>query len=403
MSEHPWSFVLNETARILVVDDDPILCEFAKVHLSTPDTSVDVVCDGLAAWERLNVERFDLALVDIDMPRLDGFGLLQKIRDDGRMWHMPIVMLTGREDIGSIDHSYELGATSFVTKPVNWRQLSYQLRYVLRNSRLEAEARRAKARAEELSSLKGNILSMMRHELPTPLNSILGFSQLIDKQIDGPVGVPSYQKYAGHIHEAARRLHEVLTDMIEYAQLSSGEAHLVDDEYQLGKIIDAAMSDAVPKAARASIPIELQMKERLSIVCDREQLVRTLRHLLDNAIVHGLGPICFTVGREIGGDLKISIADHGLGIRADRLASIDEPFGDARLTLARMAPGLGLGLPLARRVVELHDGKLEISTHEGMGTTVEITLPKSRLVGSRDAASFAARTLQQRFPVQKSA
>ncbi len=133
-----WTFVLDEPTRILVVDDDPILCEFASVHLSTPATTIDCVGDGataLAVLERR--EAPDIVLLDIEMPGFDGFALLERIRADERLKDLPVVMLTSHEDIGSIDRAYRLGATSFATKPVNWRQLSYHLRYVLRASRLE--------------------------------------------------------------------------------------------------------------------------------------------------------------------------------------------------------------------------------------------------------------------------
>jgi len=92
-----WTFVLDESTRLLFVDDDPILAEFAKVHLSTPVTTVDSAADGIEAWQRLCDERYDLVLLDIEMPKLDGFGLLEKLRADPRFEHLPVVMLTGRK------------------------------------------------------------------------------------------------------------------------------------------------------------------------------------------------------------------------------------------------------------------------------------------------------------------
>jgi DNA-binding response OmpR family regulator len=133
----PWTFVLDEPTRILVVDDDPILREFASVYLSTPSTTIDTACDGVAARIRLGQTPYDVVLLDIEMPQLDGLSLLQEIRSDEKLRHLPIIMLTGHDDIASIDRAYHIGADSFAAKPVNWRQLSYQIRYVLRTSRLE--------------------------------------------------------------------------------------------------------------------------------------------------------------------------------------------------------------------------------------------------------------------------
>lgn len=130
-----WTYVLDEPTRILVVDDDPILCEFATVYLATPMTTIDTAADGEAALARLTAGDYDVVLVDIEMPRMDGFSLVERIRADARLGDMPVIMLTGHEDIASIDRAYQVGATSFVAKPVNWRQLSYQIRYVIRTTR----------------------------------------------------------------------------------------------------------------------------------------------------------------------------------------------------------------------------------------------------------------------------
>jgi DNA-binding response OmpR family regulator len=142
-----WSYVFEEPTRILVVDDDPILREFASVYLSAPAASVETLPDGGSALDCLRRDRFDVAVLDIDMPNLDGFELLQHIRADEALADLPVIMLTGREDILSIDRAYSLGATSFVTKPVNWRELSYQLRYVIRANRAQRLASNEAAEA----------------------------------------------------------------------------------------------------------------------------------------------------------------------------------------------------------------------------------------------------------------
>jgi DNA-binding response OmpR family regulator len=133
----PWTFVLDEPLRILVVDDDPILREFACVYLATPAATIETACDGAAARTLLGQSVYDLVLLDIEMPHLDGFTLLEEMKTIEGLRHLPVIMLTGHDDVASIDHAYQLGAHSFATKPVNWRQLSYQIRYVVRTSRTE--------------------------------------------------------------------------------------------------------------------------------------------------------------------------------------------------------------------------------------------------------------------------
>ena len=136
--DRAYTFVLGGNVRILVMDDDPIQCEFARVYLSTPTAEVETAENGEDGLRLLKAEKFDLAVVDLDMPVMNGFQVIRSIRNDPELRNLPIVIVTGREDVESIDRAYDEGATSFVTKPVNWRLLSYQLRYLLRAQRMAA-------------------------------------------------------------------------------------------------------------------------------------------------------------------------------------------------------------------------------------------------------------------------
>lgn len=137
---HATAYVVQETASLLFVDDDPILREFARVNLATDTVEVEVAGDGVAALEALEISRFDAILLDLEMPRMDGFELLSRLRQDDRWRNLPVIVVTGREDIGAVDRAYSAGATTFTVKPLNWRLLSYQVRFVLRAARAEREA-----------------------------------------------------------------------------------------------------------------------------------------------------------------------------------------------------------------------------------------------------------------------
>lgn len=128
----PFRYVLEDDIRLLCVDDDPILREFASVYLATPTAHIETAGDAKEGLARLEAEHFDLALIDLEMPGMSGFEMIRNIRARPRLGRLPLIVVTGREDVASIDAAYHAGATSFVTKPVNWRLLSYQIRYVLR-------------------------------------------------------------------------------------------------------------------------------------------------------------------------------------------------------------------------------------------------------------------------------
>ncbi|WP_342359551.1 response regulator [Terrarubrum flagellatum] len=134
-SDVEFKYVLDQPVDILVVDDDPIQREFASVYLSTPVATVETAPCAMDGLEMLASRKFDVALVDIDMPGISGFEMVRRLRANPAFHDLPIIVVTGREDIMSIDEAYDAGATSFVTKPVNWRLLSHQIRFVLRTHR----------------------------------------------------------------------------------------------------------------------------------------------------------------------------------------------------------------------------------------------------------------------------
>lgn len=146
----PYYYIVQDL-RLLYVDDDPILREFAAVHLAGDTTTVETAADGAQALEMIAANQPDLVLLDLEMPVMDGFETLRHLRANEATLHLPVLVVTGREDIAAIDRAFEAGATSFATKPVNWRLLSYQARFVHRTVCNERAllAERALVRNEE--------------------------------------------------------------------------------------------------------------------------------------------------------------------------------------------------------------------------------------------------------------
>ena len=155
-------YVLQDRIRLLLVDDDPILREFGIVHLSSETAVVQTATDGVQALELLARMPVDLVLLDLEMPRLDGFEVLRRLRSQEETARLPVIVVTGHEDASAIDKAYQAGATSFVVKPINWRQLSYQIRYVHRAARAEREAPAADATTSLLTDLAQESARFMR-------------------------------------------------------------------------------------------------------------------------------------------------------------------------------------------------------------------------------------------------
>ncbi|MEI9903383.1 MAG: response regulator [Asticcacaulis sp.] len=184
---------------MLVADDDPILREFATVHLATPTVEVEVAEDGVVALEMLKAGGFDIALVDLDMPRMDGFELIRHIRADEVLKHLPLVVVTGREDMVAVDRAYAEGATSFVVKPLNWRVLSHQLAYVLRNCRAEATLRDSLNAVKTLETRKSEVLQ-------ASLTAIAAAARRIEAATQD-AGVRAGTQDIARLSEAVQRLH----------------------------------------------------------------------------------------------------------------------------------------------------------------------------------------------------
>jgi CheY-like chemotaxis protein len=133
---------LSGKLSILAVDDDPIQREFSVVYLSTPTAEVHVAASAEEGLAVLETRRIDLALVDVEMPGMDGLEMVRRLRADPRFADLPVMVVTGREDVASIDRAYDAGATAFMAKPVNWRILAYHLRFLARTSAAIREAAR---------------------------------------------------------------------------------------------------------------------------------------------------------------------------------------------------------------------------------------------------------------------
>ncbi|EGF92720.1 response regulator [Asticcacaulis biprosthecium C19] len=162
-----------EAARLLVVDDDPILREFAHAQLSSHRVTVELASHGGEGLERLRLGGFDLALVDLDMPVMNGFELIRQVRADEALCDLPIVVVTSRDDMKAIDRAYAVGATAFAPKPLNWRMLSYQLAYILRNAR-EEDRIRAKAKAlRQLVRTQDEVISLYEDGMTRLLQTLL--------------------------------------------------------------------------------------------------------------------------------------------------------------------------------------------------------------------------------------
>ena len=373
----------DASERILVVDDDPGLREVAAAVLSNAGHAPVTASDGMHGWELLKARPFDLALIDLDMPNVDGFTLIEWVKADPSLRHLPIIVVTSHDNEGSIDRAFETGASLFAPKPVNWPLLLHQLRYVVRASVAERNLCEAKEQAERASRLKNGFMSVISHELRTPLTHIIGFAEVLQQQSFGPIGDERYQDYIQEIAFAGRNLLNSVTDVILLSRGIAGELALQEGEYQVAQILQGLAPRLEAKAAAHGVDVVMLDAYCEALVrCDMDLIVRSLDALLDNAIkFSGAGAnVRIDCAATPDGGFAFSVHDEGPGMTELQIAECFEPFVQSDMTIGRIAEGIGLGLTFARALIELHGGSLRLTSADGEGTTATLALPRDRVL-----------------------
>lgn len=239
------------------------------------------------------------------------------------------------------------------------------------------DATAALVEAEQASQAKSEFLATMSHEFRTPLNAILGFSDIISHQYLGPHGQRKYMEYAEDIHSSGEHLLEMVNDLLDISAIEAGKQSLNKELLTVNEMVAESFSAIGQKAQEKDIELLTEISETLPpLYADKRATRQILLNLLTNAVKFTLEGGRITVSAKASKQkITLKVADTGQGIPAERLPNLTEPFTKGAVNPHRTVDGWGLGLAITKSLIDLHDGKLDIASKVGKGTTVTVTLP----------------------------
>ena len=373
--------------RVLLVDDSPANLVALEAVLKPLGLHVVEARSGRQALELLNETSFVVALLDVQMPEMDGFELARRIRQHRAAAETPIIFLTAiHADEHFVKKGYQSGGADYITKPFDAEVLRARVKAfadlfhqrerlrVEQLTRLLESERAARREAEIANNAKDEFLSTVSHELRTPLNAILGWS-IIARDM---TRAPPVQRALATIERNARAQMRIIEDVLDIGHIMSGKLRLEMAEIDVVEPLRGAIDAVRPAAEAKEVSLDVEVAPDLGrIWADAERVQQIAWNLMSNAIKFTPkgGHVTLRARRDEH-NVILSIADDGQGIEPDFLPHVFEPFRQADGSTTRRHGGLGLGLAIVKQLVHAHGGNVAAeSLGADRGSTFTVQLP----------------------------
>ena len=383
--------MVKEEGKILIVDDNYENLQVLGMHLQESGYDIEFSTSGKIALEWLENDKFDLVLLDINMPEMDGFDVCRTIRAGKKFNNLPIVFLSAENQRESILKGLSTGGQDYITKPFDSRELVARVKTHIKlkksidaldalNQTLEkkveertAELRIAKEKAEESDRMKHAFLSNFSHEIRTPLSGVVSTSMLLASE---ELSDDDKNFCIKSIKESSDRLLSTINSVIEMSQLLSGGIIATFAKTDTVKLVKTVYEESAPSFKSKNLSFNIEIDGSINeIITDHNILKKILAKLLDNALKFtDAGQVSIGI-KQFAGQIEIFVSDTGIGIDNETIKNIFEAFYQYDQSNSRMKEGAGLGLTIVQSFCKLLNGELNITSTPDKGTYISIKLP----------------------------
>jgi two-component system sensor histidine kinase/response regulator len=367
--------------RVLLVDDEESLIDALAEFLRMRGFEVETAMNSRQALALIHERSFSVVVSDLRMPGMNGVELLEQVLDVDP--ETVVIIMTGFASVQSAVDALKKGAYDYVMKPFSVHDFEKTLRLGLERRKLERENLQLShlmRKMVEVDQIKSDIISTVSHEFRTPLMSLKGYLMMLAKSSEQNLQPGDMEKTWLHaMKDNLGRLEMLILNLLLMTEANTGDLFIADEDTDVSELAADVISRCGTLAKGKGVDISLKVETKSGIRGDIEKLRVALSNLVENAIKFNFeaGTVEVAVGETSAPDgVSISVKDSGIGIPEEKLANMFDCFTQVDMTRTRRFNGAGLGLPVAKAIVEAHGGHLDAESKPGRGSTFRMWLPR---------------------------